>query len=427
MVLETVMESLFSICDIFWVSKLGSEATAAVGLTESVLTLYYAVAIGLSIGATATVARRIGEKKPEAASRAGAQAIYVGIFLGVITGVICWVAAPKILGLMGASPEVVSIGSGYTRVILSANVVILLLFLNNAIFRGAGDPALAMRALWLGNGINIVLDPCLIFGWGPFPELGLTGAAIASVTGRSVAVFYQFYHLSRGSGQLKLRGPSVLPDFPVMRRLIRVSLGGIAQMIIATSSWVVLMRIMANFGSVTLAGYTIAIRIIIFTILPSWGLTNAAATLVGQHLGAKMPDRAARSVWLTGVYNMIFLGLVMLSFFLFGHVFVRIFTTDEEVIAIGVRCLHIFSCGYLFFGWGMALTQAFNGSGDTMTPTWLNFIAFWLFQIPVAWWLAVQQEWGPSGVYWTVVCADILLTVLAAVMFLRGNWKKRVV
>lgn len=427
MVLETLMESLFAICDIFWVSKLGSDATAAVGLTESVLTLYYAVAIGLSIAATAMVARRIGEGKPEAAAKAGAQAIYIGVILGTLTGILCWFAAPKILGFMGASNEVVEIGSGYARVILGANTVILLLFMHNAIFRGAGDPALAMRALWIGNGINIVLDPCLIFGWGPFPEWGLTGAAVASVIGRSVAVCYQVYHLNKGTGQLRLHGPTLTPDFSIMRRLIRVSVGGIAQMIIATSSWVALMRLMATFGSSTLAGYTIAIRIIVFTILPSWGLSNAATTLVGQHLGAKLPDRAAKSVWLTGFYNMAFLGVVMISFLLFGHVFVGIFTEDEEVLATGVRCLHVFSYGYLFYGWGMVVTQAFNGAGDTMTPTWLNLIAFWVVQIPLAWFLALQMRWGPSGVIWAVVVADALLTAMAIAMFMRGRWKTRVV
>ena len=425
MVLEMAMESLFAICDIFWVSKLGSDATAAVGLTESVLTLYYAVAVGLSIAVTATVARRIGEKKPEAAAKAGAQALYVGLAVGVLTGVLCYGVAPKILGLMGASSEVIAIGSGYTRVILTANVVILLLFLNNAIFRGAGDPALAMRALWLGNGVNIVLDPCLIFGWGFFPEMGLTGAALSSVIGRSVAVFYQFYHLSKRTSRVALTRAALQPDLPIMNRLVRVSIGGIAQMLVATSSWVVLMRLMATFGSVTLAAYTIAIRIIIFTILPSWGLSNAAATLVGQHLGAKLPDRATKAVWLTGLYNMAFLAIIMVSFLVFGEEFMRLFSDDPETIRIGVQCLHVFAYGYLFYGWGMVLTQAFNGAGDTLTPTWLNLFAFWMFQIPVAYLLALQLEWGPRGVFWAVITSDILLTAMAVVVFLRGRWKRR--
>lgn len=427
MVLETMMESLFAICDVYWVSRLGSEATAAVGLTESILTLYYAVAIGLSIAATATVARRMGEKRPEAAAKAGVQALYVGVGVGVITGVVCWIAAPRILGWMGAEPEVVELGTGYARIILSSNVIILLLFLNNAIFRGAGDPALAMRALWLGNGINIILDPCLIFGWGPFPELGLTGAAIATVIGRGVGVVYQFYHFGRGTGQLRFRGECWRWDLALMRRLIGTSMGGIAQMIIATTSWVALMRLMATFGSATLAGYTIAIRIIVFTILPSWGLANAATTLVGQHLGAKLPERAQRSVWLTGCYNMLFLGGVMVAFLTLGDHFVGFFTDDPEALAVGVQCLQIFSYGYVFYGWGMVLAQAFNGAGDTVTPTWLNLIAFWCFQIPLAWWLAVRLSWGPSGVFWAVVAADVLLTLMAATMFLRGKWKTVVV
>ncbi|MGY8689057.1 MAG: MATE family efflux transporter, partial [Verrucomicrobiales bacterium] len=346
---------------------------------------------------------------------------------GVVTGILCWIFAPRLLGVMGASPEVIALGGGYARVVTSANVVILLLFIHNAIFRGAGDAALAMRALWLGNGINLVLDPCLIFGWGPFPAMGLEGAAVATVIGRSVAVGYQMYHLRRGRSRVKLRGAVLRPDFGIMQRLIRVSIGGISQMLIATSSWVAMMRLMSTFGSASIAGYTIAIRIVIFTILPSWGLSNAAATLVGQHLGAKLPDRAARAVWLTGLYNMAFLALVTLGFLLFGEVFVGIFTKDPEVLEIGVRCLHVFAYGYLFYGWGMIMTQAFNGAGDTMTPTWMNLIAFWIFQIPFAWWLAFHLKMGPSGVFWAIISADTMMTLMAMVMFFRGTWKKRVV
>ncbi len=421
------MESLFSICDIYWVSKLGTDATAAIGLTESVLTLYYALAVGLSIAVTAMVSRRIGEKRPEDAAKVAAQALYMGAFVGVSTGIACWIAAPHVLKWMGASAEIVAVGSGYARIILSANVVILMLFLNNAIFRGAGDPALAMRALWLGNGINLILDPCLIFGFGPIPAMGLTGAAIASVIGRSAAIIYQIHHLRRGTGQVRLVGAALKRDWGIIQRLFRVSVGGIAQMAVATSSWVIMMRYMAKFGSDALAGYTIGIRIVIFTILPSWGLSNAAATLVGQHLGAKMPERAARAVWITGWYNMAFMMVVTLNFVLFGDVFVRIFSKNPEVIAIGAQCLRVFSYGYLFYGWGMVMTQAFNGAGDTATPTWMNFIAFWLFQLPFAWWLAFSQGHGPNGVFWAVISADSLLTVMAFVMFVRGGWKTRVV
>ncbi len=349
------------------------------------------------------------------------------MLIGVLSGVLCWIAAPRILGLMGAEPEVVALGTGYARIVLSSNVIFLLLFLNNAIFRGAGDPALAMRALWLGNGINLVLDPCLIFGWGLFPEMGLTGAAVATVFGRGVAVFYQFHHLSRGTSRLTLRGNALQPDFPVMKGLVRTSVGGIAQMLIATTSWVALMRLMATFGSAALAGYTIAIRIVVFTILPSWGLANAATTLVGQHLGARMPDRAEKAVWVTGLYNMLFLAGIMVAFLCFGRVFVGFFTGEPEVLAVGVRCLQVFGYGYIFYGWGMVLAQAFNGAGDTMTPTWLNLIAFWLFQIPLAWWLAVERSWGSGGVFWAVVMADVLLAVMAAAVFAKGRWKSQTV
>ncbi len=426
MVLETAMESLFSICDIFWVSKLGKEATAAVGLTESVTSLYYAIGIGLSMAATATIARRIGEKRPEDAARAGAQAIYVGVVFGVITGILCWIYAPNILRMMKASDSVVEIGVNYTRYILGGNVVILLLFLNNAIFRGAGDAALAMRALWLGNGINIILDPCLIFGWGPFPEMGLEGAGLATLIGRGTAVFYQFYHLSRGTGQIRLTQQTRQLDFPAMLKLVRVSIGGIGQMLVATTSWVALMRMMAHFEEEALAGYTIAIRIIIFTLLPSWGLANAAATLVGQNLGAKNPSRAEKSVWLTGAFNMGFLLVVMAVYLTLGERFVGFFVVNEpEVLRIGVRCLQLFTYGYLFFGWGMVLTQAFNGAGDTMTPTWLSLIAFWVIQIPLAWLFAIQFGWGPSGILYAVLTADVVFVILALILFLRGSWKQR--
>ena len=284
-----------------------------------------------------------------------------------------------------------------------------------------------MRALWLGNGINLLLDPWLIFGWGPVPALGLTGAAMASLTGRSVALVYQCYHLRRGTGQVRLSGTAWRPDFAIMLRLVKVSVGGIAQMIIAMSSWMIMMRLMATFGSVVLAGYTIAIRIIVFTILPSWGLANAAATLVGQHLGAKLPERAARAVWLTGTYNIAFLLAVMVAFLCYGEVFVRVFTKDREVIAIGVQCLRVFSYGYVFYGWGMVMVQAFNGAGDTVTPTCMNLIAFWFFQIPFAIWLAFTLEMGPSGVFWAVIAADTFLTAMASVMFLRGRWRERLV
>jgi len=425
MVLELSMESLFAICDIFWVARLGSAATAAVGLSESVMTLYYAIAVGLSMAVTATVSRRIGAGNPEGAAKAGAQGIYVGLAVGLLTGLPCWLYAPEILGLMGASPEVAAVGADYTRITLGANVVVLLLFMNNAIFRGAGDAALSMRALWLGNGINIVLDPFLIFGWWIFPEMGITGAAVATLIGRSAGVLYQFQMLARGTSRVKIRGAAWRFDLPAMIKLLRVSFGGIAQMAIATTSWVGLMRIMAKFGDDALAGYTIGIRILIFTLLPSWGLSNAAATLVGQNLGARRPDRAQRAVVLTGVFNVAFLGLATLVFLAFAPFLVGIFTDDAEVIAQGAQCLRIIGYGFCFYAWGMVMTQAFNGAGDTMTPTWMNFIAFWIVQVPLAWYLAIEAGIGPVGVFWSIAIADTLLTCIATPVFLRGKWKAR--
>ncbi|MGI9242562.1 MAG: MATE family efflux transporter, partial [Verrucomicrobiales bacterium] len=423
MVLELSMESLFAVCDIFWVAKLGSDATAAVGLTESILTLYYAIAIGISMAATAMVARRVGEKDPGRAAKSGAQAIYLGLVLGITTGIPCWLFAGDLLRLMGASPEVVSIGVPYTQIVLGVNVVVMLLFLHNAIFRGAGDAALAMRALWIGNGINLVLDPILIFGWGIFPEMGLTGAAVATLCGRSVAVAYQLWVLGSGRSRLRMGREAWRFDLSAMFALLRVSVGGIAQFAVATSSWVFLMRVMAGFGSTTLAGYTIGIRILVFTILPAWGLSNAAATLVGQNLGAGKPDRAARSVLLTGWFNMTFLGLVMVVFLIGGRAIASIFTSDRAVIEVAAECLRVMSYGYVFYAWGMVLTNAFNGAGDTMTPTWLNLICFWCVQIPLAWMMAREWGFGASGVFWAVIIAETLLAGLAIVLFLRGKWK----
>ena len=423
MVLELSMESLFAVCDIFWVAKLGSDATAAVGLTESLLTLYYALAIGISMAATALVARRVGEGNAPGAAKAGAQAIYLGLILGILTGIPCWLYAGDLLRLMGASAEVVEIGAGYTQVVLGGNVVVMLLFLHNAIFRGAGDAALAMRALWIGNGINLVLDPLLIFGWWGFPEMGLLGAAVATLCGRTVAVGYQLWALGCGRSRIKLCGGAWRFDLAAMLGLLRVSFGGIAQFAVATSSWVFLMRVMSTFGSSTLAGYTIGIRILVFTILPAWGLSNAAATLVGQNLGAGKPDRAEKSVWLTGGLNMAFLALVMVLFLCFGRSMASIFTSDPEVIDIAAECLRVMSYGYVFYAWGMVMTNAFNGAGDTMTPTWLNLICFWCVQIPLAWLMAREWGIGPNGVFWAVVIAESLLAGLAVALFLRGRWK----
>lgn len=427
MVLEMAMESVFAVCDIFFVSRLGPEAVATVGLTESLLTLLYAVAIGLSMATTAMVARRIGERKPVAAAAAGMQALYLGLGVAVVVGLPCWFLAPRLLELMGAEETVVALGSGYPRVLLGFNVVIMLLFLNNAVFRGAGDAAVAMRSLWLANGINIVLDPCLIFGLGPFPELGVTGAAIATTLGRGSGVLYQLAAFRSARSRVHLRGPALLLRPEVLRRLVRLSLGGVGQFLIATASWVALMRIVAPFGSAALAGYTIAVRIVVFALLPSWGLANATATLVGQNLGARRPDRAERSVWLTGRYNMLFLGGVTVLFVAFAPWLVAIFTDDPAITPVAVSALRIISYGYVFYAWGMVFTHAFNGAGDTTTPTWLNLFCFWTLQIPLAWTLATKTGLGPEGVFWAVAGAESLLTLAAGVTFRRGRWKARAV
>jgi putative MATE family efflux protein len=425
MVLEMAMESLFAICDIYFVAQISKEAVAAVGLTESMLTILYAVAIGIAMATTATVARRVGEKDVEAASSAGAQAFYVAITIGVVVGAPCWFLAPDLLRLMGASPEVVDVGSGYTRVILGANVVVVLLFVHNAIFRGAGDASVAMRSLWLANGVNIVLDPCLIFGWGPFPEMGVTGAGVATVCGRGLGVVYQLWALRRGSSRVRWTRASLRLDVPGMLRLLRLSVGSIAQFFIATASWVALMRIVSRFGEAAVAGYTIAIRIVVFTILPSWGLSNAAATLVGQNLGAGKPDRAERAVWLTGVYNMLFLGLVMVVFLALAEPLVGIFISEggDDVRSIAVRSLRVMSYGYLFYAWGMVTVQAFNGAGDTMTPTRINALCYWVIQIPMAWLLASILGLGPDGVFWSVAIAESFLAVVSILVFRCGGWK----
>jgi putative MATE family efflux protein len=423
MMLEMAMESLFAITDIYWVSSLGRDAAAAVGLTESILTLFYAVGIGLSMALTARIARRIGEKKPEAASAAAAQGLYIGGAVALVTGIPCFFIGKHILAWMGAEPGVLEAGADYAAIVLGGNVVILLLFLNNAVFRGAGDAALAMRALWLGNGVNILLDPCLIYGWGPFPELGLKGAAVASVIGRGCGVLYQFSVFYRRKSVIRLDRAAWAFDFGAITKLIRISIGGILQMLIGMTSWIALMRIMSPFGSAALAGYTIAIRVIVFTILPSWGLSNAVATLVGQNLGASQPGRAVASVRVAGIFNMVFLTLVMAIFLVFAQPIIALFIDDPEVIAMGALTLQIVSFAYPFYAWGMIVVQALNGAGDTMTPTWLNVVCFWLFQIPAAWLLSRTLNWGPSGILWAIVAADVLMTILGGFLFLKGKWK----
>ena len=418
------MESVFAICDIFFVSRLGIDAVAAVGVTEALLTIVYALAIGLAMSATALVARRIGEKNKEGAVRAATAAIAVGVLGGVVLGLPGFFLAEDLLRLLDAPESVVEAGAGYARLILGFNIVVMLLHLQNGIFRGAGDAGLAMRSLWLANGINLVLDPCLIFGLGPFPELGMTGAALATVIGRGTGVLYQLRILRSGVGRIALRGPAFRVRARLVLEILRLSVGSIGQLLIATTSWVVLMRIIAPFGEAVLAGYTIAIRIVIFAFLPAWGLSNAAATLVGQNLGAGRPERAERAVWLTGLFNMAFLAVVTVVFLALAPLLIAIFTDEPETFAVGVSALRILSYGYVAYAWAMVGTQAFNGAGDTMTPTKMNFFCFWMFQIPLAWVLARPLGIGPAGVFWSVCLAEALLAVVAIVLFRRGRWKE---
>jgi putative MATE family efflux protein len=423
MVLEMTMESTFAVVDVFFVARLGDAAVAAVGLTEAMLTIVYALGIGFAVAGTALIARRIGEQNKDGAVRAATSALAIVVVTGVAIGIPCALLGGRLLGLMGASPEVVEVGGSFTRIILGMNLVVMLLHLGNGIFRGAGDPALAMRTLALANLINMVLDPCLIFGLGPFPKLGLTGAAIATTTGRTVGVVYQLWMLRRGTGRIALRGPAFRVEPRIVLEILRLSAGTVGQFLIATTSWVILMRILAPFGGTVLAGYTIAIRIVVFAFLPAWGFSNAAATLVGQNLGARHPDRAERAVWLTGFYTMVFLAGVTVVFVLFAPRIVAIFTDHPETAAVAVQALRILSYGYILYAWGMATVQGFNGAGDTVTPTWMHFYCFWLFEIPLAWLLAHKTGLGAPGVFWSVCIAESLLAVVGILLFRRGKWK----
>lgn len=423
MILETIMESVFAIVDIFFVSKLGADAIASVGITESLITLVYAISAGLSMATAAIVSRRIGEKKASKASKSASQAILTGFFISLLISISGIFFSKDLLRLMGAESDLIANYSSYTAIILGSNTVIMMLFVINAIFRSAGDAAISMRVLWMANIINIILDPILIFGLGPIPALGIKGAAIATTTGRSIAVIYQFYLLFKGRGRIKLVLADFIPDFKLIFKIIGLSLGGIGQTLIATSSWVILMRIVAKFGSEVIAGYTIAIRLIIFSLLPSWGLSNAAATLVGQNLGAKQPDRAERSVMFTGYANMIMLGFFGLLYILWPSFFIHLFIKDAEVIKNGSIALRIVSYGFLAYGFGMVMVQAFNGSGDTKTPTILNFICFWMLEIPLAYFLALNLELGQKGVYFSIVIAESILAILSFLVFRRGKWK----
>ena len=423
MVLEMVMESVFAVVDIFFVSKLGPERVTVVGLTESMMTLVYTAAMGLSIGVTAMIARRAGEKDHDAAGHTAAQAVLLGAGIAIVLGVVGSLSAPWLLSVMGAGPDVVEIGSGYTRIMLAGNITVLLLFMNNAAFRGVGDAVIAMRMLWLANGINIVLDPTLIFGLGPFPEMGVQGAAIATVIGRGTAVCLQLVILVRGAGRLNVQSRHWRLDLPLIWRLVRLSGAATFQTFIGMASWIGLVRIIAIFGSSALAGYTIAIRIVLFALLPAWGMSNAAATMVGQALGAGKPDRAEKSVWLAARLNLVFLGSVGILFMVFAGPIVRPFSSDPETVTNGILALRTVSAGFFFYAYGMVLINSFNGAGDTWTPTWVNLLCFWLFQIPLAWFLAQTLGIGPWGVHIAVMLGFSSEAVVAGLLFRRGKWK----
>lgn len=423
MILEMVMESLFAVVDVFFVSKLGTDAIATVGLTESMLTILYSVAWGISMGATALVARRIGEKNPDGAAHGGMQAIYVGVFISLAVSIAGIFFAKDLLMLMGAEQAMADANYHYTQLLMGSNIVIMLLFLINGIFRGAGDASIAMRSLWIANILNIILCPTLINGFGPIPAMGLTGAAFATTIGRGVGVLYQLYHLFNGKGIIRILRKHISFDFPVMGSVIKLASGGTAQFLIASASWIFLVKILADYGSDALAGYTIAIRVIVFTILPAWGMANAAATLVGQNLGAKMSDRAEQSVWKAAKYNMFFLVTVAILFFTGAEWIMMFFTTNKDVIASGVKCLRFVSLGYAFYGYGMVVSQSFNGAGDTKTPTIINLFGFWAFQIPLAYVLAKVLNMGETGVFLAIPVAESAIAIVAIILFKRGKWK----
>ncbi|AZJ36347.1 MATE family efflux transporter [Tenacibaculum singaporense] len=423
MILEMLMESIFALVDIIYVSRVSVNAVATVGLTESVLTLVYAVAIGLSMAATALVARRTGEKDSEGANQTAVQVIFLGVFISILISIVGIVYPREILALMGGEPDLIAEGYGYTRVLLGGNITVMLLFLINAVFRGAGNASIAMWTLILSNGLNIILDPIFIFGLGPIPAYGVEGAAIATTIGRGTAVIAQLGVLFFGAGKIKIAVKDLVVRVSVMINLIKVSLGGIGQFIIGTSSWVFLMRIMSEFGSEVLAGYTIAIRIMMFTLMPAWGMSNAAATLVGQNLGAQQPERAEKSVWITSKYCAFFMGAVSLIYIFFAPTFLGWFSENTEVVENGALCLRIMAAGYIAYAYGMVVIQSFNGSGDTKTPTYINFVCFWLFQLPFAYVMAITLGFGPIGVFLAITLAEVLIAVVGIWMFKKGKWK----
>ena len=427
MVLEMCMESIFAVVDIKWVSYLGPDAMATVGLTESFMTLVYTLAIGLSIGATAMVARRTGEKNPEGAARVAVQALTLALLVSLVIALVGAPLAPRLLSLMGASPQVVQQGVGFTTVMLAGNATVVMLFMINAIFRGAGDAAIAMRVLWLANAINILLGPCLIFGLGPFPKMGIVGAAVATNIGRGTGALYALSRLIRKGGRFDIKRSHFRLEPAIMARLVRISSTGTFQVFIGMASWIGLVRIISSFGTDALAGYIIGIRVVLFALLPSFGMSNAAATMVGQALGAKKPERAEQAVWKAGFYNLIFLGSVGLIFVLFARQIVGLFTHDPNVVPYGVDCLRIVAYGFLFYAYGMVLTQSFNGAGDTWTPTIINLFVFWLWELPLAYVLAIVFGIGPRGIFLAIMIAFSTLAIVSALVFRRGRWKTKLV
>ncbi|MCC6316459.1 MAG: MATE family efflux transporter [Gemmatimonadaceae bacterium] len=427
MVLEMAMESVFAVVDVFFVSRLGADAVATVVLTESMLTMVYTLAMGLGIGATAMVARRIGERDAEGAAASAMQAIWLGLIVAAVLGVLGVTMAPQLLRLMGASDAVLATGTTYMRVMLGGNVSVLMLFLINAIFRGAGDAAIAMRTLWLANLINMTLGPCLIFGVGPFPELGVTGAAVATTIGRATGALYALTRLLRPGARIHLATRDLRLQGDIMWRLVKLSGSGTFQIFIGTASWILLIRIVSGFGSDVIAGYGIAIRIVIFAILPAWGLSNAAATMVGQALGAGKPDRAEASVWLAARYNLFFLGTLGVVFVVFAPFIVHVFSREPAIAASGIDALRVIAAGFVFYAYGMVVTQSFNGAGDTWTPTWINLACFWCWEIPLAWFLALRTGMGAHGAYLAIAIAYATVAVVSVMLFRRGAWKTRTV
>jgi putative MATE family efflux protein len=424
-VLEMAMESLLGLVDILFVAHLGAEATATVGLTEGLLVLVFAIAAGLSMGSAAVIARRIGERDKSGAAEAAVQSVLLGAIAAVVILAVCLPLAPKLLMWMGASAGILRVGSTYTRIMMSSSGIVLLLFVMNAIFRGAGDAAVAMRVLWLANLVNLCLDPCLILGLGPFPRLGVTGAAVSTALGRSAGILFQLYILLRGRSRIEINRQHLKFNFKVMAGIIKIAVNGAMQSTIATASWVIMTRLVQSFGAAATAGYTVAIRIVIFSMMPSWGLGSAAATLVGQNLGAKQPERAEQSVWRAGLFNMVFLGGLSLVFLLFAPQVVGFLNSDPEVTRVGANCLRIVSLCYVLYAYGMVIVQAFNGAGDTFTPSMINLICYWGVQLPVAFLLGWQLHLGPNGIFLAMLAAEVLLAVVSICVFKSGRWKKR--